>query len=38
MSDSIVKELKNIKAGDKNLHQHIKEFVSSLLLSRGDIS
>jgi hypothetical protein len=37
MSDLIVAELKNIKQGDKNLHQHLKQFISNLLLDRGDL-
>lgn len=37
MSKSIMTELKNIKAGDKNMHQHIKQFVSTLLLDRGNL-
>lgn len=38
MSDRILNELKNIKQGDKNLHQHLKQFVSQLILDRGDIA
>jgi len=37
MSDSIVQELKKIQAGGQNLHSHLKQFVSSLLLNRGNI-
>lgn len=37
MSERIVAELKNIKQGDKNLHQHLKQFISTLLLDRGDL-
>lgn len=37
MSDPIVAGLKNIKQGDKNLHQHLKQFISTLLLDRGDL-
>ena len=37
MSDSIVSDLKNIKANDKDLHQHLKQFVSHLLLDRANL-
>jgi hypothetical protein len=38
MSERILSDLKNIKQGDKNLHQHLKQFVSQLILDRGDLS
>jgi hypothetical protein len=38
MSERILTDLKNIKQGDKNLHQHLKQFVSQLILDRGDLS
>lgn len=38
MSEHILTDLKNIKQGDKNLHQHLKQFVSQLILERGDLS
>jgi hypothetical protein len=38
MSERILNDLKNIKQGDKNLHQHLKAFVSQLILDRKDLS
>lgn len=35
MSDSIASELKSIQDKDKDLHQHLKQFVSHLLLDRS---
>lgn len=37
MSDPIIAELKNIKQGDKNLHQHLKQFIANLILDRADL-
>ena len=37
MSDSIASELRNIKENDKDLHQHLKKFVSQLILDRGSL-
>lgn len=38
MSDRILSELKNIKQGDKNLHQHLKQFISQLIIDRGNLT
>jgi hypothetical protein len=38
MSDRILSDLKNIKQGDKNLHEHFRQFVSQLILDRSDLS
>ena len=38
MSDRILNELKNIKQGDRNLHQHLKQFISQLIIDRGNLS
>ncbi len=37
MTDSIISELKQIKEGDKNLHQHLKKFISHLVLDRSNV-
>jgi len=37
MSESIVPDLKNIKENDKDLHQHLKQFVSHMLLDRASL-
>jgi hypothetical protein len=38
MADRILNELKNIKEGDKNLHQHLKNFISQLIGNNEDLS
>ena len=38
MSDKIINNLKSIKQGDKNLHEHLKKFISQLVLDRADLS
>lgn len=38
MSDRILNELKNLKHGDKNMHQHLKQFISHLIADRGSLS
>lgn len=38
MSDRILNELRNLKHGDKNMHQHLKQFVSQLIIDRGSLS
>lgn len=38
MSDPIVTKLKDIKQNDKNLHQHLKQFVASLLMDRAGLN
>ena len=38
MTDSIATELKNIKAEDKNLHQHLKQVIASLVVDRSSLA
>jgi hypothetical protein len=38
MSDSIAKQLREIKADDKDLHSHIKKFISEILLDRANLT
>lgn len=38
MSQTIINNLKNIKQGDKNLHEHLKKFIGQLILDRADLS
>ena len=37
MSESIATQLKSIKEGDKDLHQHIKQVLSQLLIDRNPL-
>jgi len=37
MAERIIKELKNIKQNDKNLHQHLKQLISSLVLDKSSV-
>jgi hypothetical protein len=38
MAERILNELTNIKSGETNLQQHLKQFISSLLIDRADLS
>lgn len=38
MTERILNELASIKAEDTNLQQHLKQFISTLLIDRGDLS
>jgi len=38
MAERILNELANIKEGNTNLQQHLKQFISTLLIDRGDLS
>jgi hypothetical protein len=37
MSERIITELKNIKQNDKNLHQHLKHLISSLVTDKASV-
>jgi hypothetical protein len=38
MTERILNELASIKSEDTNLQQHLKQFISTLLIDRGDLS
>jgi hypothetical protein len=38
MSERILTELQNIKDKDKDLHSHLKTFISKLLIDREDLT